>query len=255
MLKHESEINGYAIHASDGLIGTVRDFLFDDHAWMIRWLVIDTGHWLSGREVLLPPSALVPGHHSGRQFNVRLTRQQVKDCPDIETDFPVSRQRETDIYNYYDWSPYWGGGAYMSMVGYGGAGMVPTQSLELTRREMAIDHAKHPKGDPTLRSVREVVGYHIHASDGDIGHVEDILVEDNDWSVCYLVVDTKNWWRGTKVLISPPSIRTIDWADRQVNLGLDRQRVKESPTYDPLASADPIHEKRIHKYEGDLPRR
>jgi sporulation protein YlmC with PRC-barrel domain len=256
MLRHESEIDGYAIHASDGLIGTVSDFLFDDATWLVRWLVVDTGNWLAGRKVLLPPSALGGVNHMGHQFSVRLTKQQVKDCPDVESDRPVSRQSEASIYNYYGWSPYWGAGSYLGMVGYGG-GMLGTSSaarpsLELMQRERAIDDTQRRKNDPALRSAREVTGYHIHASDGEIGHVEDLLVEDDDWSIHYLVVDTKNWWPGRKVLISPMSVRKIDWAGGQVSLGADRQKVKDSPAYDPSMTVDPIYEKNFHKHYGDL---
>jgi len=256
MLRRESEIDGYAIHANDGLIGTVSDFLFDDATWLVRWLVIETGNWLSGRKVLLPPSALADVNHIGHQFSVRLTRQQVKECPDVESDRPVSRQSEADIYNYYGWSPYWGAGSYLGMVGYGG-GMVSAMegarpSLELMQREQAIDDARRSKDDPALRSANEVTGYHIHASDGEIGHVEDFLVEDDDWSIHYLVVDTKNWWPGKKVLISPMSVRKIEWADRRVNLGADRQKVKDSPAYDPSTTVDPIYETNFHNHYGDL---
>jgi len=254
MLRHESDINGYAIHASDGLIGTVRDFLFDDVTWLVRWLVIDTGDWLPGRKVLLPPSALRGVNHMGHQLSVRLTKQQVKDCPDVESDRAVSRQSEADIYNYYGWSPYWGTGSYLGMVGYGG-GMVDAAnatrpSVELMQRAKAIDAVRHSEDDPALRSASEVTGYHIQASDGEIGHVEDFLVEDDDWSIHYLVVDTKNWWPGKKVLISPMSIRKIEWADRQVSLGADRQKVKDSPPYDPSVMINPIYEKAFQNHYG-----
>jgi hypothetical protein len=256
MLRHKSEIDGYAIHASDGLIGTVRDFLFDDATWLVRWLVIDTGNWLPGRRVLLPPGALADVNHMGRQFSVRLTKQQVKDCPDVESDRPVSRQSETSIYNYYGWSPYWGAGSYLGMVGYGGGYMGGSPAilpfLELMQREKEIDDARRSKDDPALRSANEVVSYHIHARDGQIGHVEDFLVEDDDWSIHYLVVDTKNWWPGKKVLISPMSVRKIDWASGQVSLGANRQKVKDSPAYDPSMAVDPIYEKSFQKHYGDL---
>lgn len=256
MLRHELQISGYAVHASDGAIGTVSDFLFDDATWSVRWLVIDTGNWLPGRKVLLPPSALAHVNHIGRQFSVRLTRQQVKECPDVESDLPVSRQSETDIYNYYGWSPYWGAGSYQGMVGYGGgvlgalAGERP--SLELMQREKAIDDARRSKDDPALRSAREVTGYRIHASDGEIGHVEDFLVEDDDWTIHYLIVDTQNWWPGKKVLISPMSVRKIDWVDGQVSLGADRKKVKDSPAYDPSMMVYPVYEKNFHNHYGDL---
>jgi hypothetical protein len=124
MLWNASAITGYAIAASDGRIGTVSDFLFNDSSWLVRWLVVDTGNWLSGRKVLLPPSVLEGLDPKERQFSVRLTMQQVKDSPEIDTERPVSRQMETGVYDYYGWSPYWGTGFYM-----GGAGYMPGDGL------------------------------------------------------------------------------------------------------------------------------
>ena len=255
MLRRKADIDGYAIHASDGSIGTVVDFLFNDSTWLVRWLVIDTGHWIPGRKVLLPPSALANVNHIARQFSVRLTKQQVKDCPDIEADRPVSRQMESTIYNYYGWSPYWGAGSYLGLVGYGGGYMgssaATRPSPELMQREQDIDDAQRSKEDPTLRSANEVAGYHIHASDGEIGHVGDFLIEDDDWSIHYLIVDTTNWWLGKKVLISPMSVQNIDWTNRQVNLGADRQKVKDSPAYDPSMTVDPAYEEKMLKHYGN----
>jgi uncharacterized protein YrrD len=252
MIRSQSEISGYAIHATDGLIGTVSDFLFEDTNWFVRWLVVDTGDWLRGRKVLLPLSALAHVNHIGHQFNVKLTRQQVKECPNVETDQPVSRQMETSLYSYYGWSPYWSAGTYLDVAEYGGGGLMASPSMDLMRREKDTDDAKRGKSDPTLRSVKEVEGYHIHASDGEIGHVEDFLVEDEDWRIRFLVVDTKNWWPGNKVLIPPLFVRTIQWADKQVILIVDRQMVKDSPAYDPSGTIEPGGEGKIHKYDGRL---
>jgi hypothetical protein len=254
MLRHESEILGYAIHASDGLIGTVSDFLFDDATWLVRWLVIDTGNWLPGRKVLLPPSALAEVNHMGHQFSVKLTKQQVKTCPEAESDRTVSRQEESEIYNYYGWAPYWGDGSYMELGGYSIGYLADTAppSPEILKREKAIDDARRAKDDTALRSANEVTGYQILASDGEIGHVDDFLVEDDDWSVHYMVVDTKNWWLGKKVLISPMSVRNIEWQHRRVSLGADRKMVKDSPAYDPSMTVDPVYENALHKHYGDL---
>jgi uncharacterized protein YrrD len=252
MLRHESDINGYAIHASDGPIGTVSDFLFDDVTWRVRWLVVDTGGWLPGRIILLPPAALALVNHVGHQFNVKLTKQQVKDCPDIDSHRPVSREREASLYGYYGLSPYWGAGTYLDVAEYGGGGMMASPSMDMMRREKTIEDVKRGESDPTLRSVKEVNGYHIHASDGEIGHVEDFLVEDEDWRILFLVVDTKNWWPGNRVLISPRSVRTIQWADQQLNLDVDRQTVRSSPTYDHAGTIEPINEGKIHKYDDRL---
>jgi hypothetical protein len=166
MLRNASAINGYAIMASDGHLGTVSDFLFDDTSWLVRWLVVETGSWLSGRKVLLPAFALGHLDPERREFSVRLTRQQVKDSPNIVTERPVSRQMETGIYDYYGWSPYWGSSLYMGGYGYGygyaGGAMMPLPTLESSRREEDIVAAQRSDDDPHLRSTLAVTGYHIH---------------------------------------------------------------------------------------------
>ncbi len=247
MLWNASVIKGYAIEASDGDIGTVSDFLFDDASWLVRWLVVDTGNWLSGRKVLLPPSVLGRLYAKDRVFAVKLTKQQIKDSPEIDTDRPVSRQMETGVYDYYGWSPYWGTGFYMAATAICRA----PGWLRLTW-ERGVMSRRSPKPRRPRRcasaSVEAVTGYHIHASDGEVGHVEDFLVEDADWSIHYLVVDTKNWWPGKKDLISPRSALDIDWTDKLVNLKVDRQTVKDSPTYDPSAPADRASERHFDTY-------
>jgi hypothetical protein len=252
MLWNASAINGYAIAASDGHIGTVSDFLFDDTSWLVRWLVVDTGNWLSGRKVLLPPSVLGQLDAKDQRFSVTLTKQQIKDSPEIDTDRPVSRQMETSVYDYYGWSPYWGSGFYMGGYGYMPGDMAESPYLGARRRDEEIAEGEHSHEDVHLRSVEAVTGYHIHASDGEVGHIEDFLVEDADWSIRYLVVDTKNWWPGKKVLISPRSAKEIDWTDRLVSLDVDRQRVKDSPKYDASITVDGAYEDRFRNYYGDI---
>jgi hypothetical protein len=248
MLKNASAIDGYTIVASDGPLGTVSDFLFDDVSWLVRWLVVDTGKWLPGRKVLLPPSVLGHLDPNHQEFSVRLTMQQVKDSPDIDAERPVSRQIETNVYDYYGWSPYWGTGFYMGGYGYLGGPMMAPPFLGSGSREEEIERTRRIEDDdPHLRSINAVTGYHIHASDGEIGHIEDFLVEDADWSIHYLVVDTKNWWPGKKVLISPRWAREIDWTDRLVNLHVDRQKVKDSPVYDASKVVDRAYERDFHK--------
>ena len=252
MLRKASAIHDYAIAASDGRIGTVSDFLFDDAIWMIRWLVVDTGNWLSGRKVLLPPSVMGQLDPIGREFAVGSTMQQVKDSPGIDTERPVSRQIETNIYDYYGWHPYWGAGRFMGGYGYGGGAMPVSPVPDSKLLEEDIAAAQRNNDDPHLRSIEAVTGYHIHASDGEIGHVEDFLVEDADWSIQYLIVDTQNWWPGKKVLISPRSAQEIDWTDNLVNLNVDRQRVKDSPAYDASTMIDRAYEKNFRSHYGEV---
>jgi sporulation protein YlmC with PRC-barrel domain len=248
MLWTASGINGYAIIATDGHIGSVSDFLFDDETWQVRWLVVDPGNWLSGRKILLPPSALGHPDPEKHEFSVRLSKQQIQDSPSILSDRPVSRQDETNIYGYYGWRPYWGSGFFMGGYGYTGDDWIGSDSPGSVQREREVANSRLNDGDPHLRSVEAVTGYHIHATDGEVGHVEDFLLEDTDWSIHYFVVDTRNWWPGKHVLISPGSAGTIDWSDRLVNLNVDRQKVKDSPEYDAATTVDQAYERRFHEY-------
>ena len=248
MLWKATALRGRPIAASDGKLGTVSDLLFDDASWLVRWLVIDTGKWLSGRKVLLPISVLGHLKPGDKEFPVRLTMQQVKDSPTVDTERPVSRQMEASVYDHYGWAPYYGTGFYMGGygmggLGYGGLGNVGEREIAESQRE---------KDDLHLRSVAVVGGYHIHASDGDIGHVEDFLVEDADWSILYLIVDTKNWWPGKRVLVSPRSVSEIDWTTGLVNLDVDRQKIKDSPPYDPSTTVDRAYETHFRDHYKDV---
>jgi hypothetical protein len=247
MLRHTSKIGGYAIGATDGPIGSIGDVLFDDVTWRVRWLVVDTGSLLSGRRVLLPPSALSQVNHIGHQLAVHLTKQQIKDSPNITTDEPISSEMETDLYDYYGWSPYWSTGFYMGGYGFAGGAFVPG-AFGFRDRDRDDEVTRHTSGDRHLRSVKEVEGYHIHATDGEVGHVADFLFEDGDWSIHYLVVDTQDWWPGKKVLISPRSIRSVDWSSRTVHLDVDRRKVKDSPAYDGSEAVDRAYEYAFHGY-------
>jgi hypothetical protein len=244
MLWKASTITGYAIAASDGHIGLISDLLFDDASWRVRWVVVETGTWLSSRKVLLPPSALGHLHPDTHEFSIRLTKKEVEDSPDIDSDKSVSRQMETSLYDYFGWIPYWGAGFYMGGYGFRPPSVAEAASPGCWQRDDEFAH----QDDPHLRSTTAVAGYHIHASDGEIGHVEDFLISDGDWSIHYLVVDTKNWWPGKKVLVSPGLATGIDWMGSLVTLGATRQSVKDAPTYDASTIVDRTYERNFHTH-------
>jgi hypothetical protein len=251
MLWDTSTIKGYEVEASDGQIGTVSDLLFEDVTWVVRWLVVDVGHWLTGRKVLIPLSALEQPDRDRRQLPVKLTMQQVKDGPDVDTDQPVSRQIEATIDKYYSWVPYPIGGAGPLANTMAQPFVEPLPFSETRPSGPASDDLEPAApGDPHLRSVAAVTGYHIHATDGEIGHVENFLVEDHDWSIRYLTVDTKNWWPGEKVLISPRSVLKIDWTDGSIKVDIDRQKIEGGPRYDPGVTVDGAYDAKFLTYYG-----
>jgi sporulation protein YlmC with PRC-barrel domain len=229
------DLRGYGIHAVDGDIGSVRDAFFEDTTSTIRYLVVDTGGWLGGRRVLLAPAALGEVDHDAQKISTALTRAQIEDSPGVDTDQPVSRQHEEQLHRYYDWTPYWYGTTAYGLAPYWGAMPppdVPPSRPEANRVEQELIEAERERADPHLRSAHEVVGYYVAASDGDIGHVEDLLIDPVGWRIEQLVIDTRNWLPGKKVLVSPERLRAVDWADRHIGLDMTRDQVKASPEHD-----------------------
>lgn len=232
MLRSVNSMHGFTIHATDGDLGAVDDFLFDDEQWTMRYLVANTGDWLSGRLVLVSPIAFRTPNGDKETFEVALTRQQVEQSPSIATDQPVSRQQEAEYSRYYDYPYYWDG------LGLWGAAMYP-RLADMS----AGSTTQHSKSDPHLRSARMVTGYAIQARDGDLGHVEDFIVDDESWALRYMVVDTRNWWPGKHVLVSPQWISAVSWTQSSVMVDLLRETIKQGKEYDPstlLNQADEI---------------
>ena len=228
MLIKATATNGYSVVANDGSIGTVSDMLFDDANWTVRWLVVETGSWLLDKRVLIPVAALGHPNPVARTFPVKLTKAQVEASPDVDTHLPVSRQYEATAYSHYGFGPYWQTDLYMSGFAYWGGIYPPGPSLDAEWQK----DSKHPGDDPHLRSMAEISGYHIHATDGDIGHLADVLIEDADWTLRYMIVNTSNWWQGREVLISPRSTQSIRWTERSVYVGVNREKVQSGPSYD-----------------------
>jgi hypothetical protein len=225
MLWNASKLRGFAIEATDGQIGTVDDLLFDDLTWQLRWLVVHTGPWLLGRKVLLPLSALGKPSQHAHNFTVQLTKQQVKDSPDVTADLPVSRQLEAHVYGHYDWNPYW-------QTGFSAMANIACTPVYIPPPDDAGPLSQiEEKDDPHLRSALEIIGYHIEAQDGAIGHAEDFIIDDTNWHIGYVIIDTKNWLPGQRVVISPKVIREIDWVGRSIFLQTNIEKIKASPPY------------------------
>jgi sporulation protein YlmC with PRC-barrel domain len=250
MLRSLKALFGYRILATDGEIGHVHDFYFDDEHWKVRYLVVDTGGWLNGRLVLLSPVALSDADWERRSLTVLLTREKVENSPEVGTDPPVSRQQEKRLYEHYGWAPYWGlGGVYAADM----LGVYP----ELLLRPAAQGSASPPpatidqtNGNPHLRSTRQVTGYHIQAEDGQIGRVDDLVADDDGWTIRYMVVDTHNWLPGRRVLISPQWVEEVSWEQSRVYLNLTREKVRRSPGFDPSAPVSREYEEVLFDYYG-----
>ena len=238
MQKSTKDLKGNAIVATDGDIGKVDDFYFDDKSWTIRYLVASTGNWFLGKDVLLSPFAVGKADLSSGRINVKLTKKQVEESPSIDTDKPVSRQHEADYHDYYGYPYYWTGPYLWGSMFYP---QLPDSDREIVEERRA---EREEAGDVHLRSAAKVTGYHIEATDGGVGHVEDFIIDDETWEIRYMVVDTRNWLPGKKVLISPRWIDRVSWDDSKVYVNLSREAIKSGPEYHP----DTLN----REYEGKL---
>jgi sporulation protein YlmC with PRC-barrel domain len=221
MLIKAKTLKGYKLDSLDGEIGKVKEFYFDDRYWTIRYLIADTGNWLTDRQVLISPYALLAAITEDHNIIVDLTRKQIEGSPSLNSDKPVSRQFEMTYYGYYGWPGYWGGPYMWGSYPY----------IARDRNKWKEPTAAEKDWDPNLRSTHEVSGYHIQATDGEIGHVEDFIVDDETWAIRYLIVKTQNWWPGKKVLVSPQWIERVSWSEAKVFVDLSRETIKQAPEY------------------------
>jgi sporulation protein YlmC with PRC-barrel domain len=228
MQRTSSNLIGNNLDATDGEIGKVEDFYFDDHTWTIRYLIVKTGSWLSEMEVLISSQALLKHSWESGIFPVNLSRGQVRDSPAIDTHRPVSRQHEEQLANYYAWQPYWGSAFVPGHVW----GVIPSTPVINPGMLRDPETIKKNTEDHHLRSCRKVTGYHIHAIDGDIGHVNDFILDDQTWQISYLVIDTHNWIGGKKVLVAVRHITEVQWENSKVVVDLSVDAVKNSITVD-----------------------
>ena len=217
-LRNLKDLAGFRLEARDGEIGRVREVYFDDQYWFVRYFVVHTGGRLLGTDVLLVPQFIRHVDEDGRRLAVELTCEQVKKSPLVSTERPVSRHYEAEYHRYYGLEPYWA----MGPLG------APPAPRPVPLPAVAPRAPEHPH----LRSSDEVCGYHIKTRDGELGKVEDFVLDDEDWSIAYLAVDTRRWLRGKSVLVSPAWIQAVDWPDRAVTIDLPREAILSAPPYD-----------------------
>jgi uncharacterized protein YrrD len=255
MLRSSKELLGYDVLAKDGEIGSVDDFYFGDHEWRFRYLIVRTGTWILGRKVLIPVQELGDPEWAQSRFPVSLTREQVKNSPEIDTRKPVSRQQEITLYAHYGWNPYWtmppGGPGPMAPPS--PTGVPPIKDPGRVQKQMQEQQALE-SSERHLRSVREVFGYNILAEGGsqdqNTGHLEDFIIDDDTWMIRYLVVDTGSWLPGRKVLVAPQWVKEIDFHDRRISIDLKQETIKNSPEYDPADPVNREYEQVLYDYYG-----
>ncbi len=249
MLKNKNDLKGFTIRATDGELGTINDFYFDDETWAIRYLTVETGGWLGGKEVLISPFAILKTDWQAKCLDVVLTKKQVQHSPDIDTHKPVSRQHEASYLGYYGYPNYWGGPFLWGPVDYPAGVAQPAIELD----EAIEQRINQESMDSHLRSTEVVSGYNIQALDGEIGHVEGFVIDDEAWAIRYIEVATRTWWPGKKVLVSPAWIASRTWMDSKAHLALSRERIQSAPAYLEDQPITRDYEAQLFNHYGKLP--
>ena len=225
MLQNITEFYGHKLAALDGDAGHVKDFYFDDKTWVIRYLVADTGSWLTGRQVLLSPHAFAIMDADGKTLHLKVHKKQIENSPSIEAHKPVSRQYEIEYYNYYGWPAYWNGD---SMWGIGSFPVVFPPSKD----QMEAQSKYHHRDDKHLQSTRAVTGYAIQATDGEIGTVSGFMVDDRSWAIHELVVAAGHWYAGKEIYIAPGKVERISYEESKVYVKLTKADLQRTPDHD-----------------------
>jgi len=213
MLRALGQLKTYHLAALDGEFGRVVDVLFDDEHWTVSYLVVKTGPWLFGRKVLIGSHLVGTPDRKTQTIRTRLTKDQIKHAPDLDTDAPVSRQHEREFFEYSALTPYW-----------------------QTTLPPPIPIPADESGNTHLRSMRAVTGYRVAADDEDLGEVVDFIIDDDVWVIRFIVVCVGRAHRGRTVLIAPEWVNDIDWRTSRVALPLDREHVEQAPEYRPELS-------------------
>ena len=209
----------------------------------MRYLVDETGRWLPGNQRLISPVAIQQAIWSSHEVILNLTRQEIKESPSLESDEPVSRQKDEDMALHFGWPTYWGA------TGITGQTMFPKifKSKSRARKGRTTGHGRR---DPHLESLRDVISYHLEAREGSIGHLDDVIAEEDTWTIRHLVIDLHNWLPGKKILLPPKHVEKIQWSDCKLYTHLTRQEIEDSQTYDPSQPINEQTEKRVYDYYG-----
>jgi len=243
MLRSMRDLENYSIRATDGDIGRVKDFYFDDRTWTIRHLIVDTSSWIPDRKVLISPMSMDCPDWCGKILPVKITKEQVKSSPDMDTDKPVSKRRDVGYLDSYGY-PY-----YCPTLKEGDD--VNADSPYGNPDGHALSGSRNDKRDDLhLRSCKETIGYHVDATDDDIGHVRDLLIDECAWAIRYIVVSTSNWFGGHQVLIAPQWIRDMSWAEHMVSVHLTRQQVKDALRYDAREAFSRQEQESLYRHYG-----
>jgi hypothetical protein len=192
MLRSLKQLYGEKLGATDGEIGTIKDFYFDDQNWEIRYLVANTGDWLTGRNVLIPPRSLASPSATGKVMRVRLTRKKIEKSPSVESHKGLSPQFEEEYHKHYG---------------------------RLAHPKNAVGKMIGPQPEPENRihSTQAVNGYLFRIGEETTGHICDFMIDAESWTIGQLVVRTGHRLSGKETLIETKQVERISHKESTVS--------------------------------------
>lgn len=221
-------ITDFKLHTKDNTSGKVKDLLFDEKLWIIRYIEADFGNLFTSKRVLIPKAFWENPDWKNEEMTLPITDAEIDKCPDIEKHRPVSREYEAELHKYYRVNPYWPT-ANLGLAG----GFYPPRPIAIPNKVV-----EEKDINTVLRSFDEIRGYELQALDGKIGHIDDLLVDVDDWQLIYVIVDTSNWhfW-SKKVMVPVFSLHNINYVNREVTIDMSTETIKNAPDYNP---SDPL---------------
>jgi hypothetical protein len=232
-----SELQNYNLCAVDGAIGPLEDMNFDDSTWTARFIVVNAANWLKGRRVIISTVAIGEIDEENNEIFVEISRDQIKGSPPMEEDLSISRKYEDDYFRYYGWPPYWESTPF-------------EPPIPLAEKKLPSSTKGNRLADIHLRSILEMMDYNIAAEDGEIGHVTDCVIDEKNWTLCYLEIDTGKWLSDRRVLLNPAWIESVDWPMRNVVVNLEREAIHSAPAYDPRSVISRDYEIKLFEHYG-----
>lgn len=237
MKRKLSDLEGYSIAAKDGDKGTVKNFLFDENNWVIRYMEADLGNFFSGKQVLIPYAFLQAPDWEGEHFHVELSKEEIENSPLITAELPVSRKYEEELHTYYTADYYWMNTSVAPMITY------PINPLATPTK--LVDEKDI---DTSIRSFNEIQGYTVKTTDGTIGHIADLIINDANWQIVYAVVDTSDWmpW-SKKVLVAVDWMENISYVNHEIAVTISTDAIESAPEFDGETLNDE-YEKKLHQH-------
>lgn len=244
MLQKIESIIGLSIGATDGEIGKVKDIYFDDETWDVRYLVVETGTWLFGRKVLISPVAIQPSDWSSETLPVNLTQEQIKNSPDIDTERPVSKEQESDLYNYYSWPAYGGAGMGYMTTGMVGGVIAPGANIDDKTPEETHQEDNH------LRSIKNIADFQVYTQDGLAGDIDDFFIDNESWNINHLIIKTGDWYSNKKIVLSTKKAGQINWKSADLHISIGTEALVNNPVMEDGQTLNANYERSLDDFHS-----